>query len=88
MGFLILLFIIFISIILWLMYRYQHTIGLLHKAYQQQKKAQREQHEEAARREHVRRQMHPEQETVDLVKGVNRDLSGGEYAEFEEIKEE
>lgn len=85
-------FIIFIIIplivILYLLFRYRDLVLKAYKVSQAQKQAKREQAEERARQERVKRNTNPDQSSVEVLRDALIDYEGGEYVEYEEVEKE
>lgn len=89
LNILVILFVLVpLALLLFFIIKHQKTLHNIYKIRQQQKEAQERAEEERQRQERVRRHTHPEQSSVDLIKGTHMDLDGGEYVDFEEVSDE
>lgn len=87
-SFLLFLLLLPIIILLYLAFVYRKTLVKAYKMREQYKEAQRQAQEEKERQERVRKQTDPEQSSVERIKDASIDLEGGEYVDFEEVKDE
>ncbi|MBR8702936.1 DUF4834 family protein [Porphyromonas levii] len=83
------LFILLLPLLLLLYFAFVYRRSLLgiYRMREQYKEAQRQAEEEQERRERVRKQTEPEQSSVERIKDASIDLDGGEYVDYEEVKE-
>lgn len=87
MGFFLFLLIVPLLFLLYIVFVYRKSLVKAYKMREQYKEAQKRAQEEQERQERVRRQTDPEQTSVERIKDASLDLEGGEYVDFEEVKE-
>lgn len=82
-----LLLIILLLLFVYVLYSYRRVLLGAYKLHKGFKQAKQEAEEERKRQERVRRHTAPPQSSVDMIDDAALDLEGGEYVDYEEVKE-
>lgn len=87
-SFILFLLLLPLFVIIYIALVYRKSLVKMYKMREQYKEAQRQAEEEQERQERVRKQTDPEQSSVEKIKDATIDLKGGEYVDYEEVREQ
>lgn len=85
MDLLLILLLLFVGVALYRLLPLFRAVG---QASAMQQEARRKYREQQEHRRATERAENPPQKSEDLIKGANLDLEGGEYVDYEEVKDE